>query len=77
MTMVVDYFKFQTTMVRRASPKVMKLFLCPTELSMEFTMLINVKIPMCTASRSLKASKVIIFHHITLYEQLKFHAQLS
>ena len=54
-------------------------------------MLINVKMPtivdisgistfismISTASESLKAQKVLIFQHISFYEQLKSHAQLS
>ena len=30
-----------------------------------------------TISESLKARKVFIFQHFNVYEQLKFHAQLS
>ena len=69
-------------------PEVIKLFLCSTQLSMKFIMLINVKMPTSvgilsfisminTTSESLKARKVIIFHRFRLYEQLSFHAQLS
>ena len=50
-------------------------------------MFINVKMPTIvgiltfisminTTSNSLKARKVFIFQHFSLYEQLKFHAQL-
>ena len=51
-------------------------------------MLINVKMPTTvgiltfisminTTSESLKAKQVFNFQHISFYEQLKFHAQLS
>ena len=68
-------------------PGVIKLFSCSTQLSMKFTMLINVKMPtivgiltfvsMINATyESLKARKVLIFQHFSFYEKLKFHAQL-
>ena len=55
---------------------------------MKFTMLINVKMPTIvgiltfismvnTPSKSLKARNVFIFQHLSFYEKLKFHAQLS
>ena len=56
---------------------------------MKFIMLMNVKktstivailtfISMINmTSESLKAVKVFIFQHLSLYEQLKFHAQLN
>ena len=47
-------------------PKVIKLFSCSTQLSM-----IN------TTYESLKARTICILRHFSLYEQLKFRAQLS
>ena len=55
---------------------------------MKFIMLINVKMPTIvgillfisminTKSESLLVRKVDFFRHFSLYEQLKFHAQLS
>ena len=63
-----------------SGPKIIKL-LCSTQVSMKFIMLINVKMPtnvgiltfismINTTSESLKAGKVFIFHHFTIYEQL-------
>ena len=59
------------------------------QLSMEFIMLINVKMPTTvtvgiltfisminTSSGRLKARKIYNFQHFRLYTQLKFHAQL-
>ena len=54
----------------------------------KFIMLINFKIPTCvgilkfisminTTSDGLKATKVLIFQHLSFYEQLELHAQLS
>ena len=68
-------------------PEVIKLFLCSTQLSMKFIMLINVKMPTIvgilifisrinTTSESLKARKVLYFHNFRFYEHLDFHAQL-
>ena len=65
-----------------------KLFSCSIQLSMEFIMLINVKMPtidviltfisMINAkSERLKARNFFILWHYSFYEQLKFHAQLS
>ena len=72
---------------KRAGPKVIKLFSCSTQLSTKIIMLINVKMPTIvgilifisminTTLNSLKAREVFIFQHFSLYEQLKFHAQL-
>ena len=58
------------------------------QLSMQFIMLINVKMPTIvgiltfisminTTSETLKARKVFIFQHISFYEPVKFHVQLS
>ena len=68
--------------------KVLKLFACSNQLSMNFTMCINAKMPKIvdiltfisrikTASESLKARKVFIFQHFCFNEQLKVHAQMS
>ena len=65
-----------------------KLFSSLTQLSMNFIMIINVKMPTIvgistiisminTASVSSKARKFFIFQHFSFYEQLKFHTQVS
>ena len=72
----------------KAGPKVIKLFSCSTQLSTEFILLINVKMPTIVGiltfmSRinsifeSLKARKISVFQHFSFYEQLKLYAQLS
>ena len=59
-----------------------------TQLSMNFILLINVKMPIIvgiltfvsrinTTSECFKQEKNDIFHYFTFYKQLKFHAQLS
>ena len=69
-------------------PDVIKDFSCSTQLSMNFILLINVKIPTTvgiltfirrinTASDSLKSCTIYVYLHVSFYEQLKFHAQLS
>ena len=69
-------------------PEVIKLFSCSTQLSTNFIMLINVKMPTIVGIltfnsmtnktfESLKARKVFNFLGSNFYEQLKFHAQLS
>ena len=61
-----------------------KTFLCPTQLSMKFILLINVKMPttadiltflrrIYTVYESFKARKVLIFQCFSLYEHLKFY----
>ena len=67
-------------------PEVIKLFLCPTQLSLKFVTLIKVKMPTIvdiltfisminTTSEHLKARKVFISKQFRFYEHLKFHAQ--
>ena len=59
--------------------------ICSTQLSMYFILLINVKMPailtsICrinTTCEGFKARNIVIFHHLTFYEHLKFHAKLS
>ena len=57
---------------------------CQTQFNMKFIMLINDKMPTIggiltfmsminSTSVSLKARKVLIFHHVRCYGQLKFH----
>ena len=69
-------------------PQGYKTFLCSTQLSMKFIMLINVKMPTIvgilsfistinTTSESLKAIKVRISLYFRFYERLNFHTQLS
>ena len=69
--------------------EVIKLFSCSIQLSMKFiNMLINVKMATIVCilsfismiditSEFLKARTVFIFQHCSVFEQLKFHAQLS
>ena len=65
-----------------------KLFLCSTQLSMKFILLINAKMPTIvgiltfisrinTSYESLKARNTYLYQYFSFYEQLKFHAQLS
>ena len=69
-------------------PKVIKLFLCSTQLSTKFILLINVKMPTIVGiltfisminiiSERLEARNFFICCHFSLYELLKFHALLS
>ena len=69
-------------------PQVIKLFSCSTQLSTKFILLINVKMPTIvgilklisminTTSKRLKARDFFICWYFSLYEQLKFRAQLS
>ena len=69
-------------------PKVIKHFLCSTQLSMKFILLIIVKMPttvhilsfismIYTISERLKARNFFICQYFSFYEQLKFRAQLS
>ena len=71
-------------------PEVIKLFPCSTQLSTEFILLINVKMPTIfllafltsisminTTSERPKARSVFICRYFSFYGQLKFHAQLS
>ena len=68
-----------------SGPEAIKLFSCTTQLNKKFILFINVKMPTVltfisrinTASESFKARKILTFHHLTFYEQLKFQAQLS
>ena len=75
-------------MFHKSWPQGYKTSSCSTQLSIKFILLINVKMPTTvgiltfisrinTASESFKARKSFIFYNFTLYEPLKFHAQLS
>ena len=72
----------------RLMPRGYKTFLCSTQLSTKFTMLIKVKMPTIvgiltfisminTISERLKARNFSICRYFSFYEQLIFHAQLS
>ena len=63
-------------------------FSCSTQLSMQFILLIHVKMPTIvgilifigminTTSERLKARSIFICRYFSFYEQLKFHAQFS
>ena len=78
----------QTASSETVWPRGYKTFLCSTQLSIKFIMLINVKMPTIvgiltlisminTTFVRLKARKVYILSIFSLYEQLKFHIQLS
>ena len=71
----------------KPGPEVKKLFSYSTQLSMEFIMLINVKMPTIvgiltfisminTTPEGTKARKILTFEHFSFYK-LKLHAQLS
>ena len=65
---------------RRIDPKVIKLFSCLTLLSMKIKRLINVKIARVHLLFKFKSSKPVAYldcWHFNIYEQDKFHAQLS
>ena len=73
---------------RKPGPEVIKLFSCSTQLSTEFILLINVKMPTIvgiltfisminTTSERLIARKFFICPYFSFDEQLKFRAQLS
>ena len=70
------------------SPNVIKLFSCSTQLSMKFSLLINVKMPTIVGILTFKSGKNSILGlselkisqiscYFYTYEHLKFHAQLS
>ena len=72
----------------KTCPEVIKLFICSTQLSMKFIMLINVKMPtlVCiltfvsminTTFEQPKARNFFIRSYFSFYEQLKFRAQPS
>ena len=74
--------------ILKSGPVVIKLFSCSTQLSTKFVLLINVKMPTIvgiltfisrinTISERLKARNFFICRYLSLYEQLKFRAQLS
>ena len=70
--------------MKQTRPLVIKLFPCSTELSMEFIMLINVKMPTTVGILAffsiLEFERIkisLLFSIMVFYEQLKFHAQLS
>ena len=76
------------TQNREACPHVIKLFSYSTQLSTKFVLLINVKMPTIvgiltlisminTTSERLKARNFFICRYFSVYEQLKFHAQLT
>ena len=65
-----------------------KLFSCSIQVSMDFIMLINIKMPTVVGiltfisminrtSESSKARNSFFFQHFSFFEQLKFHAHLS
>ena len=58
----------------RSGPEVIKLFPCLTQLSTNFVLLINVKMP---TSERFEARIFFICRYFSFYEQLKFPARLS
>ena len=80
--------KGDTHPLNKPGPEVIKLFSCSTQLSMEFFLLINVKMPTIVGILTfmsgknsilglseLKTSRISWYFYT--YEHLKFHAQLS
>ena len=72
----------------KPGPEVIRLFPCSTQLSTKFILVINVEMPLIvgiltfisminTTSERLKARNFLICRYFSLYEQLKFRAQLS
>ena len=73
---------------QKPGPEVVKLFPCSFQLSMKFILLINGKMPTVvgiltfssminTISERLKTRNLFICRYSSIYEQLKFRAQLS
>ena len=69
-------------------PEVIKLFSCSTLLRLKFILLVNVKMPtivgILTFTSRINYSFLYfepefstIFYYFSIYQQLKFHAQLS
>ena len=84
----INCFEKFAPSVPRSGPKVIKLFLCLTQLSMKFILLINVKMPtivgiltfisrMNIPSECFEQDKLVIFQYFTFYEQSKSRVQLS
>ena len=72
----------------RLGPEIIELVLCSPQLSMNFSLLINVKMPTIvgiltfisminTTALHLKARKFFIFPHFSSYDLLNLHAHLS
>ena len=75
-------------LVKKPGPEVIKLFSCSTQLSMNFFLLINVKMPTIVGILTFMSGKIAIYANLGLkkaefldffytYEHLNFHAQLS
>ena len=78
----------RTLLIQCYGAEVIKLFSCSAQLSLKFILLINVKMPTIVGiltfmSRinywflSFETEFSTIFDYFNIYEQLKFHAQLS
>ena len=74
--------------INNPGPEVIKLFSCSAQLRLKFILLINVKMPTIVGILTFisrinyrlwhsKPSISIYFRLFGIYEQLKFHAQLS
>ena len=84
--LLLAYAKYGCRSSSFAGPEVTKLYSCSIQLSVEFILLINVKMPKIvgiltfisriTTCEGFKTRDLVIFHHLTFYEHLKFHAQL-
>ena len=83
-----NFLKRMANKVKQPGSEVIKLFPCSNQLSINFIMLIKVKMPtivgiltfismICTTSERLKARYFFIYWYSSFYEQLKFRAQLS
>ena len=74
--------------IKRPGPEVIKLFSCSAQLRLKFILLINVKMPTIVGILTFisrinyqilryKPEFSTNFDYFSIYEQLKFHAQLS
>ena len=80
--------KLEEIRQKQTCPEVIKLFSCSTQLSINFFLLINVKMPTIVGILTFMSGKNIILclserqkcrisRYFYTYEHLKFHAQLS
>ena len=92
MDIYINYYMFRLNSTEadqiHTGPEVIKLFSCSAQLRLKFILLINVKMPTIVGILTFisrrnyrlwhsKPSISIYFGLFGIYEQLKFHAQLS
>ena len=61
----------------KPGPEVIKLFICSTQLSMKFQLLIKTKMLKNIVVFCFQTLKCCICWHFNIYEHDKYHAQLS